>query len=128
VMARRDALLALGRRDEAVAALDQGMARIGRIAALQLAAVDLEVDLGRYDGALSRLDQLLAPRPNPAWIARRGDILALTGRHEAARAEYARALALLAPRPGGRSAKGFDQLRRRLEGELQSATSQGGTP
>jgi len=124
VMARRDALLAIGRRADALLALDEGMARVGRVASLQLAAVELEVELGRYDGALRRLDQLLAPRPNPAWVARRGDILARAGRRDAARAEYTRALALLEGRSGKRPAKGFDELRRRLEFELHSASTQ----
>lgn len=53
VIAQRDALLALGRRAAAVAALDAGMARIGRVAALQLPAVDLEVELGRPPCSMS---------------------------------------------------------------------------
>jgi tetratricopeptide (TPR) repeat protein len=126
VIARRDALLALGRREEAVAALDAGMQRVGRVASLQLAAIDLEVELGRYDAALARLNELLMHgAANPMWMARRGEILARAGKTAAARAEYERALALLAARPNVRRVKAFDDLKRRLESELAS-TSNGG--
>ena len=121
IIVQRDALLSLGRRAEAVAALDQGMRRIGRVAALQLAAIDLEVELGRSDAALRRLDELLARRnPNPAWIARRGEILARAGRQQEARVEYARALSLIDDRSGARRAQAFGALRRQLETALAS--------
>jgi tetratricopeptide (TPR) repeat protein len=129
IMAQRDALVAAGRRAEAVAALDAGMRRVGRVVSLQLAAVDLEVELGRYDAARDRLDELLARGPaNPAWVARRGDILALAGQPTAARAEYARALALLGPRTNDRRAKAFAQLARQLETKLTSASNGGDRP
>lgn len=121
IIVQRDALLSLGRRAEAVAALDQGMRRIGRVAALQLAAIDLEVELGRPDAALHRLDELLSRRnPNPAWIARRGEILARAGRQQEARVEYARALSLIDDRSGARRAQAFGALRHQLETALAS--------
>jgi tetratricopeptide (TPR) repeat protein len=121
IILQRDALLSLGRRAEAVAALDRGMRRIGRVASLQLAAIDLEVDLGRSGAALRRVDELLARRnPNPAWIARRGEILERAGRRQEARAEYTRALSLIDGRYGTRRAQAFGALRRRLETALAS--------
>ena len=126
VMVRRDVLLALGRRGDAVTALDEGMARLGRVASLQLAAIGLEVDLGRYDAALRRVDELLGRSPsNPAWISRRGQILAAAGRTAEARAEYARALAIIDRRPATRRSKGFDALKRRLETDLASLSDGG---
>ena len=126
VFARRDALLSLGQREAAVAALDDGMARIGRVATLQLAALDIESELGQYDRALRRVDELLAREGhNPAWIARRGEILERAGRSAEARAEYARALRLIEMHPAARRVRGFDELRRRLRTALASA-SQGG--
>jgi tetratricopeptide (TPR) repeat protein len=123
VIARRDALLSLGRREEAVTALDEGMSRVGRVASLQLPAIDLEVELGRYESALHRLDELLARSDrNPAWIARRGAILEKAGRTAEARAEYERALAIIDTRSKARRAKAFDDLKRRLETELASAS------
>jgi tetratricopeptide (TPR) repeat protein len=126
VIARRDALLALGRREEAVTALDEGMARIGRVASLELAAIDLEVELGRYDSAVRRLDGLLAHGPaNPAWLARRGEILEKAGKTNEARADYARALEIIEARSQARRVKAFDELRQKLETELASLSSQG---
>ena len=122
VMAQRDALLSLGRRSDAVAALDAGMARIGPAVSLELAAVDLEVELGRYDAALDRLDRLLGrDAVSPAWVARRGEVLERAGRAGDARAEYTRALALIDARGARRTATAFTDLRRRLETALASA-------
>jgi len=124
VLARRDALLALGRRADAVTALDEGIARIGPVATLELAAVDLEVALGRWDAALARLERLCAANPpNPAWLARRGDVLARAGRPAAAHAAWAEAVALIERRPAGRRAA-FADLHRQLVGRLAASVPQ----
>jgi tetratricopeptide (TPR) repeat protein len=126
VIARRDALLSLGRREEALSALDEGMARVGRVVSLQLPAVDLEVELRRYEAALNRLDELLARGArNPAWVARRGDILERAGRTAEAHAEYERALAIINTGSKSRHVKAFDDLKRRLEAELASVSTGG---
>ena len=126
VIAHRDVLLALGRKDEALRALDAGMARVGQVVSLALPAVDLEVELGRYDAALARLDRLAATAPpNPLWITRRGEVLEKAGRAQAARAEYAKALALIDARPAARRGKPFVDLKRRLETALASADQRG---
>lgn len=119
VIERRDALLSLGHRVAAVGALDEGMARIGHVASLELAAIDLEVELGRPASALQRLDRLLAVTPkNPAWITRRADLLERAGRAHEARAEYERALAMIDARPASRRGRAFEELRHRIEAAL----------
>jgi tetratricopeptide (TPR) repeat protein len=124
VIERRDLLLAAGRVEDAVRALDEGMARLGRVASLQLPAIDLEVQLGRHDAALGRIDALIVQSPqNPAWIARRGEILERAGRAAAARGEYARALALIEGRPAGRR-KPFAELEARLRAVLAPSVAQ----
>ncbi len=129
VIAQRDALLSLGRRSDALAALDAGMARIGPAVSLELAAVDLEVELGHYDAALRRLDRLLGRSVvSPAWVARRGEVLERAGRPSDARAEYARALALIDARGARQTTAAFTDLRRRLEISLASAAPDDGTP
>lgn len=126
VTSHRDVLLALGKKDDALRALDAGMARVGRVASLELPAVDLEVELGRFDAALARLDRLAATAPpNPLWITRRGEVLERAGRTDAARAEYAKALALIDARPAARRGKPFVDLKRRLETALASAAQRG---
>jgi tetratricopeptide (TPR) repeat protein len=120
VLARRDVLVSLGRPADAVDALDDGMARVGEVASLQLAAVDLEVELLRWDAALARLDRLCAANPpNPAWRARRGDILARAGRPAAARAAWADAVALIEQRPVERRAA-FAPLHQQLNDRLET--------
>jgi predicted Zn-dependent protease len=79
------------------------------------------VQLGRTDEALRRLDELLAAAPgNPVWIARRGELLAATGRPDAARAELARALVTLNARPGSRRGARMLDLERRLRAALDT--------
>jgi tetratricopeptide (TPR) repeat protein len=129
VIARRDALLLLGRRQDAVRALDEGMERIGRVASLELAAIDLEVELGEPTRALRRIDGLLAAAPqNPAWVALRARLLEQAGRTGEARDEYARALAMIDRRPEERRGRAFETLRRNLQTVLAAATETGNGP
>lgn len=115
---QRDALLAMGRPEEALAALDRAIARIGIVPTLQLAAIEVTLDLGRYDDALVRIDGLLKTSPgHPLWIARRAAILDRAGRHDEARAAYADAL----DRVRSRSARARTRRLDALEGELREA-------
>ncbi len=121
VFERRDALLARGRRAEAISALDEGIARLGPIASLELAAIALDVELEHYDRALGRIDGLLQQAPgNEAWIALRGDILARSGRAEEARREISRALAQIESRPTQHRNKATQDLEQRLRATLAS--------
>lgn len=120
VLAHRDALLAAGRPDEALRALDAGMARIGAVASLQLAAIDLEAGRAHWDAALRRLDQLLRQTPrSEAWIVRRAELLERLGRAADARREYERALALLTARPAARRSQAQVALTQRIHTALQ---------
>jgi Flp pilus assembly protein TadD len=126
VLALKDAWLVLGKKAEALRALDDGMGRVGSVVSLQVPAIALEVELERWAGALTRVDDLARQAPaDPTWPARRGDILEQAGRSAEARAAYAQALSLIRSRPA-RRARAFDDLKRRLETVLASAT-QGGT-
>ena len=128
VFAWRDALLASGRREDALAALDVGLARLGAAASVQLAAIALEEELGRPDAALVRLDRLIATNPpNPAWLARRADLLAAAGRPDDARTARADALALLQARPATRRTPADRDLARRLHAALDPSLP-GGAP
>ena len=63
-------------REDALRALDEGIATLGPIVTLELAAIDLELAAGRTAAALRRLDRIAAQseRPEP-WAARRAEIL-----------------------------------------------------
>ena len=130
VLALRDALLASGDRPGAIAALDVGLTRVGLVPSLALPALDLELELGRNDDALRRIDALLATNPrNEGWLARRGDVLDRLGRRDEARLARTDALAAIQSRPDGRRGERSATLERELRAALVSnndAPSQSG--
>jgi tetratricopeptide (TPR) repeat protein len=73
-------------REAALAVLEDGLARLGQAASLELRAIELECDLGRVDAALARLAGLTerAARKSP-WLLRRAEILTRAGRADEAR-------------------------------------------
>ena len=112
LVVRGRALARLGRHVEAAGAphpmealrgLDKGISRLGPAVSLQLAAIDLEVRLGRHDDALARLEVAAArSRIQGQWLARRGGILLAAGRPAQARAAYEAALASIRALPARR--------------------------
>jgi len=69
-----------GGSNEALAVLDDGIARLGPIVSLEFAAIDLEVRGGRTDAALGRLDHVADQFDRKDEIvARRAAILAAAG-------------------------------------------------
>jgi predicted Zn-dependent protease len=87
---------------EALHDLDEGIATLGPVVTLQLAAIDLELRRNNYDAALTRLDQIAAQSERKeAWLVRRGEILKLAGRDEEARAAFNAALVAIDSLPAG---------------------------
>jgi predicted Zn-dependent protease len=85
---------------EALRGLDEGIARLGPVVTLQLAAIDLELRRKNYDAALSRIDQIAAQSERKeAWLVRRGEILKLAGRDDEARAAFNAALVAIESLP-----------------------------
>lgn len=120
--------LKVGKQAEALRALDGGMTRVGPLPSLQLTAIDLDVELKRYDSALARLDLLLRQTPtNEAWIARRADVLQRAGRTAEARAESVRALQQIESRPPQRRSQATRELADRLRSQIgqETATKEG---
>jgi tetratricopeptide (TPR) repeat protein len=76
-----EALIFEQQNEEAADLLEVHLKRLGNSPGLVMKALELEVVLGRYDAALSRVDvlQQTAPRPEP-WMAKRASILAQAGR------------------------------------------------
>ena len=65
----------------ALEGIEQGLERLGPAIQLQLRALDLEVELERFDAALARLDSLAqGARRQESQLARRGAILRSAGR------------------------------------------------
>jgi tetratricopeptide (TPR) repeat protein len=67
---RSRVLADLGRIDDALRGLDEGMTRLGMLVSLQRPAIDLELGAGRYDRALARSETLPKNRETRALLAR----------------------------------------------------------
>jgi len=76
-----EALISQQQNEEAADLLEVHLKRLGNSPGLVMKAMELEVVLGRYDAALTRVDilQQTAPRPEP-WMAKRASLLAQAGR------------------------------------------------
>ena len=103
----------------AIAGLDEGMEKLGRIVTLQTFAIELEVRGRRYDAALKRLDQIAGSLPKERLLRRQGDILRAAGRHREARLAYSQAEDQINALPPHRqSAKPISDLRREVRAAL----------
>lgn len=119
VLERRDALVAAGRPDDAVALIDEQIARVGLVPALQEGAIELELARGRHDDALRRVDALLAQSPDhPLWSKRRADVLKQAGRAEEAQAAYRKALDIVRARSARRNSRRLADLEKELVAAL----------
>ena len=101
-LARADTLASLGDRHlpRAVAGIDEGIKRLGPLVSLDSRAIDLEVQLGRFDSALGRVDrQAAATVRKDMWLARRAEVLDRAGRRQEARASRQQALSAIASLP-----------------------------
>lgn len=87
-------------REAALAGLRDGLERLGSLVTLELEAVDLELDLGRPDEALARLERIARRSQRPElWRVRRAEILDGLGRADEARVEWREAAAACARLP-----------------------------
>lgn len=107
---RADVLRSEGRLDEALKGLEEGLGRVGAALPLQLALLDLELEMSRVDAALARLEGIArASDRKDLWLARRGDILRQAGRKHEARSAYAAALTSIEALPAARRKTRFTQ-------------------
>ena len=114
-----EALREAGRPGEAVAVLDDGIARLGPLVTLAAMALDLEAALGRTDAELRRVDALIATAPRKeGWLYRRGTILEESGKLADARAAYEQALVAIAAVPEYRRAT---EATRTLQEKIEAA-------
>lgn len=110
-----------GHLDEAIAALDDGIRRLGPLTVLQDKAVEIESRAGRFDAALLRLDAMIAQGQRlPELYARQGRLLLAAGRTDAARESFQLALARLDSLPAARR---DTAAMRELRGSLQAQLS-----
>jgi tetratricopeptide (TPR) repeat protein len=87
-----DTWLLAGEKQNALQVLREGIVHLGALGVFELKAAELEVDLGMYDAALARIDQLLSQaQRKDFWLTRRADILLKAGRDEEAQQTYEQA-------------------------------------
>jgi predicted Zn-dependent protease len=83
-----------------IAALDEGIARVGPVITLVDYAISLELEARNYDAALARIAGVLERAPRrEAWLVRQGDILVQCGRTTEAVASYRAALSAIEELP-----------------------------
>ena len=102
---RARALVAAGRKNipQAIKGLDEGLRALDHPVTLQLYAIELEIDILRYDAALTRLDQIASRSARQeTWLVRRGEILEKAGRPQDARKAYQKTLDAIATLPESR--------------------------
>jgi predicted Zn-dependent protease len=101
--------------EEALHGLEDGIAEIGPLPTLALAAVEIEVQIGRFKNATQRLDAATRSFPVRApWLVRKGEILEAAGWPEAAREAYQSGLDEIAALPAHRRQRlAFVELRLR---------------
>lgn len=118
--ARLDQLDGGGGRAAALKGLDAGIAKFGPLVTLQLPAIDLELADKNYDGAIARLDTLMAQsQRKETWLERKGQILERAGRAADAHAAYVAGLKTLGELPENiRATQMMVELKQRLEADL----------
>jgi tetratricopeptide (TPR) repeat protein len=109
----------------AIAALDAGMMRLGKLVTLGLYAVELECTRRNFDAALERLDALSASQPRKeSWHERRGDVLDAAGRSVEAKAAYIAGIeAIKTLPPHIQNTAAVQQRQERLEGKIKESAS-----
>ena len=76
-----------------LAALDEGIAKLGPVISLLEYTINLEVERRNYDGALARIATAMVHSPRrETWLVRQGDVLLKSGRTPEAVAAYRAAL------------------------------------
>ena len=118
------------RSAEALAGLDEGMARLGSPITLVLAAIELEIKSRHFDSALERINRagIGAKRPEQ-WLVRRAEVLELAGRPAEASAAWAQALTALEALPSRhRNVQTTVELEKRIKEHLSAVKKGISTP
>jgi tetratricopeptide (TPR) repeat protein len=107
---RSEVLRAGGKLDDAIRGLEEGVRKIGPALPLMLALLDLELETGRMDAALKRLETIAAAAERKdLWLVRRGEILRQAGRDAEARKAFQAAVASIDALPVSRRKTRFTQ-------------------
>ena len=120
---RAELLVAAGQADQALRGLDEGVKRLGPLVVLESRALDLELRQTNYDGALLRIQAIVAASPRKeSWLARQGDLLQQAGRLSEAKQSWTEAVKAVDALPVRvRASDEMVKLRARLRDELEQA-------
>ncbi|HET9886166.1 MAG TPA: hypothetical protein VFR10_01545 [bacterium] len=120
---RADLAMDAGLPDEAMAALDRGIAQLNGAVALRWRAIDIAIQSQLTESALVQLDHLEKAMPGSALVcARRGDAFAACGRNLEASAAWTEALARIESTPPSVRTPADQSLSERLRRDLAMET------
>jgi tetratricopeptide (TPR) repeat protein len=90
---RANGLMSQNRNEEALTGLNEGLHVLGPAVTLELTAIELELQLKRYDDALVRVDEIAAQADRKEiWLMKRAEILRKASRNAEAKDNYLEAL------------------------------------
>lgn len=114
-------LMAENKADEALLGLNEGVAKLGPVVTMELYAIELEVQMKRYDDALARVDRIAAQAERKeTWLVKRAEILRDASRNEEAKDAYVQALQAIDRLPAGRKSTRYTQdLQKRIDQALE---------
>lgn len=120
VLYAADAFRSAGKTGKAMEVLDDGIARLGPLHVLAERALMLEMEEGRYESALQRVDRMLASRQRvPFLLYKKGLILKALTRSDESRRTFSAALREIDALPGSRKQiRAVENLRTSLLAEL----------
>ncbi|MGR9037188.1 MAG: tetratricopeptide repeat protein [Gammaproteobacteria bacterium] len=111
-----------GYRQKALQTLDEGLTRLGLLSTLQEAAVEIEIQSGNTDGAVRRLDSLIAlGKRREHLLYRKGAVLAQAHQGDEAGQAYEEALSAIKElKPNRRNSKAVQKLQADIEAGLKA--------
>jgi predicted Zn-dependent protease len=121
---RARVLAAAGRTEEAIRGLDEAIARLGPLVALEETAIELELRRRSWDAALARVDRVAAAsQRRESWMVRRAEILLAAGRDREAREAYVAArTAIDSLPPRLRRTRAMERLDRKVRSSLEHSS------
>jgi len=107
-------------QEAALKTLNGGLCRLGSVITLESRALELEVQLKRFDAAMARLDRLIGSSPRKEqWLAHKAKVLAAAGRADESRAVYRETQQVLnALTPQQRSTPASKEIQQQIKEEL----------
>jgi tetratricopeptide (TPR) repeat protein len=127
---RAAAYRTLGKPEEALRGLDEGIRRLGPIVTLQLPAIDAELAMKRTDAALARIDTVMSRlQRKESWLLRRAEVLRAAGREAGAKQDLRSALeAIQRLPPAHRSTRMSVELEGRIREALAATNTSVASP